>query len=167
MRTDEDFVSVVIPAYNAQTTIEETVRSVIKQTHRSLEILIVDDGSTDKTAEIVRHMIEQDSRIRLLQQKNQGVAAARNLAISQAKGDLIAVLDADDTWHPEKLARQIERLQQAGAKTGLVYCWFHVVDENGQEVSPANPCLFEGDVLPVLILFNFIGHCSGHLIRRS
>jgi len=97
-------VSVIIPAYNAARFIESTVQSALDQTRPPDEIVIVDDGSTDDTAEIVRGL---DGPIRFFQQENQGSAVARNLAIERSSGDLLAFLDADDLWLPSKLERQI------------------------------------------------------------
>src|SRR5579863_7666011 len=95
---DQELVTVVIPAYNAAHTIDETLRSARYQTHRNLEILVVDDGSKDATPEVVARHAVIDARIRLIVQENAGVAAARNRGIAEAKSDLIAPLDADDLW---------------------------------------------------------------------
>jgi len=87
---EADLVTVIIPAFNAARTIDETLRSVRSQTHRRMEILVVDDGSVDATAQIVRSHATEDRRIRLIQQPNSGVAAARNRAIAEATGDYLA-----------------------------------------------------------------------------
>ena len=160
------FVSIITPAHNAERTIEATLDSVLRQSHEDFELVVVDDGSRDATADIVGRCCERDRRVRLLQQANAGVAAARNHGIAHSKGELVAVLDADDTWTPDKLARQVQRLQEAGPDTGLVYCWFWVVDDNGRRIGPGYPVRFEGDVLPYLIPLNFIRNCSSALIRR-
>lgn len=97
-------ISVVIPLYNKETQIAHTLQSVFNQIYQDFEIVIVDDGSIDgSVAEVEKY---SDSRIRLIHQKNAGVAAARNRGIEEAKGDLIAFLDADDEWKPEYLATQ-------------------------------------------------------------
>lgn len=100
-------VSVVIPAYNAARCIRTALESVLSQTIAPLEILVVDDGSTDETAEVVRSM---GGIVRLLTQKNGGPGAARNLGIHEAKGEWIALLDADDAWLPHRLERQLSHL---------------------------------------------------------
>lgn len=92
-------ISVVIPAYNSEKYIGATLDSLINQTFSAHEIIVVDDGSVDETAEVVSRY----PQIRLIQQRNQGVSAARNNAVRQARGDWIAFIDSDDIWHPEKL----------------------------------------------------------------
>ncbi len=99
-------VSIVIPAYNAAPFIATTLRSVQAQTHANWEALVVDDGSLDATADIVRGL--SDSRVRLIQQPNAGVSAARNNGIERSRGDYVAFLDADDTWEPENLERKLQ-----------------------------------------------------------
>ena len=125
---DGELVSVIVPAYNAAATIGETLRSALAQTYPQLEVLVVDDGSTDATADIVRSFVARDPRVRLLQQANAGVAAARNLAIAQSRGAYVAPLDADDLWHPQKIALQLEALRRGGPRVGVVYCWWRVID---------------------------------------
>ncbi|MEI8064356.1 MAG: glycosyltransferase family A protein, partial [Verrucomicrobiota bacterium] len=95
--------SVVIPAYNAQDYLGAAIESVLNQTLPPLEIIVIDDGSTDDTRERLRIY---EGRIRYYRQKNQGIGASRNFGISFAKGDWIALLDADDVWHPRKLECQ-------------------------------------------------------------
>src|SRR5438270_8611564 len=95
----EPIVSVIIPAWNAEETLKETLISVASQTHRSLEIIIIDDGSTDKTANIAADFCGSDCRARLIQKARGGLAAARNTGIDEANGSWIAPLDADDLWH--------------------------------------------------------------------
>ena len=99
-------VSIVIPAYNAQEYIREAVDSALSQTYRHTEVIVVDDGSTDQTTEILQ---EFGQSIRLISQKNAGTAEACNAGVSAAKGEWVAFLDADDQWLPEKLERQVSR----------------------------------------------------------
>src|SRR5215475_4737819 len=115
-----DAVTVVIPAYNAEATLDETLRSVRSQTHRALEILIVDDGSSDGTPEVALAHAAADPRVRLIQQSNGGVAAARNRGIEEARATLIAPVDADDLWAPTKIERQVAALHRGGPRVALV-----------------------------------------------
>lgn len=160
-------VSVIVPAYNAEATIAETLASALAQTYESLEVIVVDDGSRDRTTEIVEAIAARDERVRLLRQPNRGVAAARNLAIEHARGEYIAPLDADDLWYPEKLEAQVERLKAGGETMGMVYAWTVDVDEGGAALGATPPHHIEGDILWPLVYSNFIGCASVPLIRRS
>lgn len=163
----DPLVSVIIPAYNAETFIERTLTSVLNQTYRNIEVIVVDDGSHDRTAEIVGAIAQTDKRIRLIQQPNLGVVSARNLAIQQSTGSLIAPLDADDIWFPQNLEKQVNCLIQSDASVGLVYAWS--VDINEQEVGTGEFHAFtiEGKVYTTLLCHDFVGNASSTLIRRS
>lgn len=162
-----ELVSVLIPAYNAAKTIEKTLRSVQEQTYRSLEILVVDDGSTDDTTAIVERHVNSDRRVRLIRQTNGGVAAARNRGIAEAKGDYIAPLDADDLWAPTKIEKQMAAMRQGGPRVGLVYTWQATIDEEGKLRSTRHCCVYEGDVLPQMLRGNLVGSGSAALMRRQ
>jgi glycosyltransferase involved in cell wall biosynthesis len=165
--THQPLVSVIVGAYNAGPFIEETLRSVTHQTYRALEVIVVDDGSTDGTAALVRAAQARDPRIRLMQQENQGIAAARNRAIEASRGELLAPLDGDDVWHPKKLEHQVERLQAAGAATGFTYCWWAWIDSSGHVLDRSPRWRIEGQVLQELIEVNFTGNASVPLFRRA
>ena len=159
-------VSVVIPNYNGALWIDETLRSVRAQTHGDLEILVVDDGSTDHSAAIVERHAAEDARVRLIRQANAGVAAARNNGWRAARSDLIAFVDSDDLWTPDKIERQLARLLAPDAP-GLVYTGYAQIDGESRTIE-RRPCPdFEGSVLPRLALGNFIGNGSAALVRRE
>lgn len=160
-------VSVIIPAYNAELFIQATLSSVLSQTYTNIEVLVVDDGSTDHTAEIVQTFADRDRRVCLLRSSNNGVAAARNLAIENSVGEYIAPLDADDIWYSQKLARQMEYFAAAGSEVGLVYGWSVVIDDNGQLTGAYIAADVEGDAFLSLVYSNFIGNASAPLVRRS
>lgn len=113
-------VSILIPAYNAQDWVEDTLRSAIGQTWERKEIVVVDDGSTDQTLAVVRQF-ESDS-VRVFTQKNQGAAATRNRAFQLCKGDYIQWLDADDLLSPDKIARQMDAAESSGNRRTLLSC---------------------------------------------
>ena len=120
----EPLVSVITPAYNAAPFIGDTVRSVLMQTYRNLEIIVADDGSTDETANIVKALAKEDPRVKYVHQSNAGQSAARNAAIAEAKGVYLAFLDADDLFLPSKLKKQVQYLE-AHPECGLSYCKIH------------------------------------------
>ena len=160
-------VSVVIPAYNAEQYIGETLASVRSQTYSALEIIVIDDGSTDGTGRVVAEHAAEDPRIRLLRQSNAGVAAARNLGWHSATADLIAFVDADDLWAPTKIQKQVEVMQEGGEQMGLVYTWFVIIDERSRIRWLVKGLMIHGEVLAQSFLGNFVGHGSSPLIRRS
>lgn len=160
-------VSVIIPAYNAEPFIEETLKSVLAQTYPAIEVLVVDDGSQDRTPEIVEKIGKKDARIQLLKQPNAGVAAARNLGIQKSRGEYIAPIDADDIWYPENIEKQVQCMLEGGEEVGVVYSWTVDLDEKGLLTGGFRSFAIEGDVYATLICHNFIGNASASLIRRS
>lgn len=111
-------VTCVIPVFNGERYLRETLESVFAQTHGKLEVIVVDDGSTDASAEIA----SADARLTCLRQANAGHAAARNRGLSAATGDYVSFVDADDLWHREKLERQLARFDMR-AEAGVVFTW--------------------------------------------
>ncbi|NJO41671.1 MAG: glycosyltransferase [Cyanobacteria bacterium CRU_2_1] len=130
-------VSVIIPTYNGDRFIAEAIESVLNQTYSNWELILIDDGSTDTTRSIIQSFCSLKS-IRYFFQTNHGVGAARNRGIEQAQGDLIAFLDQDDYFSPEKLAVQVARLA-AQPELGMVSSGWQIVNEQGQPVSVVQP----------------------------
>jgi glycosyltransferase involved in cell wall biosynthesis len=157
-------VSVIIPAYNAAPTLPQTLRSVLEQTYRDYEIAVVDDGSTDRTAEVVERSAPA---ARCLRQGNAGVAAARNHGIDQSSGELVAYLDADDLWEPTKLERQVGALD-ADPKAGVCYVAADRVD-GALQVQGRLPARQYDDTTAALLLYANIvsGSCSSAVVRRA
>lgn len=160
-------VSVVIGAYNAERFIGDTCRSALAQSYAPLEVIVVDDGSTDGTAAVVDALAATEPRLHLIRQPNLGVAAARNAAIAYSAGEFIAPLDADDIWDPTKIARQVARLEQAGVNAGMAYCGWAWMDEDGRVLDRSPHWTVEGDVLHQLVEVNFTGSASVPLFRRA
>jgi len=173
MKIDLPLVSVIIPAYNAEDFIGRTLKSVLSQTYKNIEVLVVDDGSLDRTTEIIEPFAEKDHRVILLKQLNAGVAAARNLAIEKSKGEYIAPIDADDIWYPQKLEKQVQCMLEADQSVGLVYAWSAYIDTEDNIIGEytsfhyLNMRSIEGYVHPAMIQMNLIGNGSVPLIRRS
>lgn len=132
--------SIIIPLYNKEQYVQRTIRSVLAQTYQDYEILIVDDGSTDKSLSMV-HTFE-DPRIRVVQQANAGVSAARNRGVAEAKYDLIAFLDADDEWLPQYL-ETIKTMENNFPECHVFTTNYKIVDSNANERYPVNTTLIE------------------------
>ncbi len=160
-------VSVNIPAYNSERFIAETIESVISQTYQNLEVIVVDDGSVDRTGEIVEAFARRDPRVRLICQSNHGVAMTRNKAIEASTGDFIATLDADDLWAPEKLEKQVDCLVSSGPEVGAVYSWCLHVDEQGRPTGGYSANNEEGDVYLAALCFNIVSCGSNCMVRRE
>jgi glycosyltransferase involved in cell wall biosynthesis len=160
-------ISVVVPAYNVCNYIEDTLKSLECQTFQDFEVLIVNDGSTDNTANVVQPFVERDSRFKLLHKKNGGLSSARNYGINYAVGEYIALLDGDDTYHPDKLANHVGHLEQ-NPDVGVVYSASRAIRDDGRPTfitlsgKPVN-----SDPLLALLCKNFIGHGSNGVFRRS
>ncbi|MDB4388024.1 glycosyltransferase family 2 protein [Akkermansiaceae bacterium] len=124
----EELISVVIPCFNRADVISRAVDSVLRQTHRNLEVIVVDDASEDSDGLEAAIAGMNDARIRLLKHKtNQGGAAARNTGVTAAKGEWVAFLDSDDEWHPEKLEKQLEFAAMLPSDKCLIYCQSEVL----------------------------------------
>src|SRR5262245_31623849 len=158
-------VSVIVPAYNAAATIERTISSVRNQTYANLEVLVVDDGSTDETAAIIQRFANVDRRVRLLQKSNGGLVSARNHGIAHASGEFIAPIDADNLWHPEKLVKRVALMRERGTRVGLVYAWARGIDEQDRVIFDIPPSGFRGNVYAALIMRNFVGS-GAPLVRK-
>lgn len=164
--SENPLVSVIIPAYNAENHIGSTLKSLQCQSYENLEIIVVDDGSRDQTALIVKSRIKKDRRIRYFWQPNQGVASARNLAIQHSKGDFVAPVDADDICLPQKIEKLLKYLKGSGRKVGLVYSWYAIIDQQGNLTGSYQMPQIEGDVFTELLFSNFIGNGSACMIRK-
>lgn len=166
--TDRDrTVGVVVPAYNAEATLGETLASVLAQTHREIKVIVVDDGSTDGTAALVTRHVQCDSRVHLLQQRNAGVAAARNAGWQHLNAPFYSFIDADDVWAPSKIERQLAALESAGPRAGLAYTKTASIDHHGLVIELFHCEMHEGDVLQEIALSNLVACGSNVLVRRE
>ncbi|WP_017746882.1 glycosyltransferase family 2 protein [Scytonema hofmannii] len=161
-------ISVIIPAYNAELTIGETIDSVLQQTFKDFEIIVINDGSQDRTLEILQSI--QDDRLKVISYENGGLCVARNRGIARASGNFIAFLDADDVWTPDKLELQLAAFEEH-PEAGVVYSWtyFMYVNEQRKAISfipsPQHSCT--GNVYKTLLVDNFIHSGSNTLIRKQ
>ncbi|MEK9180242.1 MAG: glycosyltransferase family 2 protein [Patescibacteria group bacterium] len=161
---DQPLVSIITPAHNAGPYLRDTIGSVLSQTYNNFEHIIVDDGSTDDTAEVVRSFT--DPRIKYMSQKNSGQSSARNAAIKVAKGKYIALLDADDIFYPEKLSEQVAYMEQH-PDCEFCYCkihhFFHEKPHDRYYFAMEHP---SGYLFGKLLVSNFINPLSA-MVRRE
>ena len=161
---DKPHVSIIMPAYNAESTIEKSIKSVQAQTIDSWELLVLDDCSSDKTRDIVIKFAQQDARISLVSnKKNSGVAKTRNLGLGMCKGEYIAFLDSDDQWRPEKLECQLACFERNNVD--IVYTSYAIVDDSGKKWCK-DFLVPEQVVLKDLLKENVIG-CSTVMITKQ
>ena len=159
-------VSVIVPAYNVRSYIEEALVSLERQSLQEFEVLIVDDGSTDDTAKIVKPFVVRDSRFQLLHKQNGGLSSARNYGIRHARADYIALLDGDDVYEPDKLAAHVAVLDST-AEVGVVYSASRVIREDGRPTFMSlSGKPVKSDPLLALLCKNFVGHGSNAVFRR-
>ncbi len=173
-KADAPFFSVVVPAYNAADYIAECIESVLAQTDPDLELIVVDDGSTDDTAARVLHY-QSDQRLRLVQRANGGLAAARNTGIRVAGGQWVAFLDADDRWCPEKLAAHRRIIEHYGQEQSIdvdrslsvTYDCAVFIDAMGQRTG-LHMAWTDKPLTPErLLLKNYLGNGSTSVVKRS
>lgn len=160
-------VSVIIPAYNASRWLNETLATAANQTFTDIEIIVVDDGSTDDTAAIVERWAGRDSRIRLIRQQNGGVARARNTAIAAASAPFVAPLDADDLWHPTRLEKHMAAFAASDDDVGVVYSPYRTITPEDLVWSDAPHLPVSGAVFEPQLCENIVGNGSGIMVRTS
>ncbi|MFL6695205.1 MAG: glycosyltransferase [Ramlibacter sp.] len=161
-------VSVIIPCYNVRDFVEDAVSSALDQTYANLDVVVVDDGSTDDSADLLRRLASRrdDQRLRIISQKNRGLAGARNTGLRHAWGELIAFLDADDLWSADKVARHVS-LMAADETIGLSFSDSAYLNENG---SPTGALLASRKFEPTLhdmLRRNHFGNGSSVVARRQ
>jgi len=154
--------SVIMPCFNHATFLRDSVNGILQQTEADLELIIVDDCSSDNSWDVIRSVADSDPRIRAIRhERNQGASRSRNDALQVAKGEFIGFCDADDIWEPDKLRIQVNLLQNH-PKYDLVYCDTTIIDENGLPTNQRFSALFpppklaSGWLFGELVLRNFI-----------
>lgn len=164
----DPLVSIIIPAFNAAPYIRQTVYSALNQTYRNVEIIIMNDGSTDNSEEIILQLQKEDTRIKYYYKTNSGVSDTRNKGIALAQGGYLAFLDADDVWKPDNLEKKINAIRQTGKK--WVFSDLEYIDEHNRSMVVQknnfrpynirdNLLLWDGDVVP--------GPCSNIIATRE
>ena len=157
-------ISVILPAFNAEATIAQAIESVLAQSWRDFELIVINDGSTDATLQAVAAF--DDSRLAVFSHANRGPSASRNVGVSLANGEYVAFIDADDIWLSHKLEVQVSALQ-ADPQADVAYGWTDTVDPTGCVVYPDQRRTVSGDVYETLLLHNFISSGSNTMISRK
>lgn len=162
--TERPLVSVLIPAFNAQATLCETVNSALAGTYENIEVVVVDDGSTDGTAKITANL-SADPRIRIVTQANAGPAKALNAGLAVVRGEFVARLDADDVWHPTKLEKQLQ-LALAADAPDFIYTFYRYIDTEGRVLFDGPPQRFPKRAFRRSLYETLVGTGSSMLMRR-
>ena len=168
-RSDGPAVTAVIPAYNMEAFLARALESAVDQTYPDLEVIVVDDGSTDRTRAIAERFADRDSRVRVVSVANGGVAAARNLGTRMASTPYVAYLDADDLWHCEKIARQVAAMAVHGHEGEWVGCYTlsRYIDAADRVLANGASADARGDFFDRHLYRNHLGNGSCLLVRRD
>lgn len=152
--------SVIVAVYNGAKTLTQTIESILSQTYDNFELLLIDDGSTDESKNLIEKYLE-DERVKYFKKQNGGVASARNFGIARATGEVIGFCDQDDQWLPQKLEKQIPLFSDPDV--GLVYSWVDIDRHGKRECSTPE---FEGECFEGLLNRNFVSCCTA-MVRRT
>ena len=162
-------VDIIIPAYNAAKYLPQAIESVLAQTFEDWRILLIDDGSTDNTAEVISPFLEQASKkIKYIKQSNRGLPAARNTAIKNSSAEFLALLDADDVWLPNRLSESLKSFQHR-PPAGLSYGLISRIDQNGKVMDTwkGNERWTEGSIAPYIYMLKVQLPCPTITFRRK
>ena len=152
--------SVIVAVYNGAKTLTQTIESILSQTYDNFELLLIDDGSTDESRNLIEKYLE-DERVKYFKKQNGGVASARNFGIARATGEVIGFCDQEDQWLPQKLEKQIPLFSDPDV--GLVYSWVDIDRHGKRECSTPE---FEGECFEALLNRNFVSCCTA-MVRRT
>ncbi len=158
--------SIIIPCYNCSATIVETLQSAAAQTIRDIEIIVIDDGSTDESADVVARFAQSEPRVRLIRQANAGVSASRNLGKQEARGGFIAFLDSDDLWDPRYLETHARRFE-ADASLGLSFSVAKIMRADGQDTGQTSRPKLRGLTPEEMLATNPCTTASAIVVRRE
>lgn len=156
-------VSVIVPVHNGAQTIYTTLESIFQQTIQDFEIVIINDGSTDATLDVISKF--NDPRLNVFSYHNAGVATTRNRGVAHASGKYVSFIDADDLWTPDKLELQLKALEST-PNAAVAYSWTDYIDQEDRFIAQAQRVTFSGDVYAELLLRDFLESASNATIRR-
>ncbi|MGE7862937.1 glycosyltransferase family 2 protein [Bacillus mobilis] len=166
MMEQTQLVSVIVPLYNAEKYIEETMESILNQTYKNIEIVIVDDGSKDQSSSIVKNFKKKyPEQIQYILQENQGVSVARNTGIENANGEYISFLDSDDLWHSTKIEKQIESMHKNNMNA--CYCGFmNFYEETGEKIENTTNFV-KGNMTKAFLTHQVFAQTSTWIFKKS
>ncbi|NET85484.1 MAG: glycosyltransferase [Moorea sp. SIO1F2] len=157
-------ISVIVPVYNGEKTILETIQSIQAQRFSDFELIVINDGSTDGTLDVISTV--KDHRLKVFSYENGGLPVARNRGIRRSRGEFITFIDADDLWKPDKLELQLAALHK-NPEAGVAYSWTAFIDDNSKFLFAWQPLYWEGNVYPQLLIRNFISSGSNIMVKRK
>lgn len=160
----QDLISVIIPAYNAENTILETIDSVLQQSYAKFELIVINDGSTDRTLELLQTI--QNPKLKIFSYQNGGLSTARNRGIKHSQGQYLTFLDADDRWTTDKLELQLNALKQ-NPQAALAYSWVYFEYEDTKLSYADTSSYFTGKIYGELLKKNFLHNGSNALIKKE
>jgi len=165
---DQPLVSVVVPAYNVAPYVEQALVSALDQTYRRIEVIVVNDGSTDSTRSVIERVLRDrgDPRLRVIDQPNAGLSAARNSGVDAARGELVAFLDSDDAWRPDKLEKHV-RLLARRPRVGLSFSYSEYMTEDGRPTGHGPVTTRLAPSLHDMVRRNQCGNGSSIVVRRE
>jgi glycosyltransferase involved in cell wall biosynthesis len=161
--SDTPLVSIITATYNMADYVADTIDSLLAQTHPAVECIVVDDGSTDHTPDVLARYAD-DARVKIVRQENAGQTVAKNHGLREASGELIGFCDADDLWRPDKLALQLPHFRDE--TVGVVYGNFQFIDGEGRPIATDRPATYSGRITGKLLVDNFV-HFPTALVRRE
>ncbi|MDX2098611.1 MAG: glycosyltransferase [Leptolyngbyaceae cyanobacterium bins.59] len=157
-------VSIIVPVFNGEKYLKSTIESVLIQTFSDFEIIVINDGSTDRSLEVLSTI--KDSRIQIFTYENAGVSVSRNRGIAIASGEYISFLDADDLWTSNKLENQLAALKN-NPDAAVVYSWTDYIDQDEKFLYPGSHCSKTGNIHQDLLVQNFIENGSNILLKKQ
>lgn len=164
MSAIQPLVTIITPTYNREGFIGQSINSVLSQTYPNFELLIIDDGSTDRTQEVVAPYLA-DGRVRFFSQENQGQSVARDRGLYEAKGGFVCFLDSDNAWFPDKLEKSLQVFEE-NPSVDIVYGDYMVIDAEGRELGVNRMKRYSGRITPMLIHDNFVSMNTTMTRRR-
>lgn len=167
MSRTQPLVSVLIPAYNAERTLQATIDSVRLQTYQNVEVIVIDDGSKDGTAALLERLSAEYPALRATTIPNGGASSARNRALSVARGEIVAPLDSDDIWHPLYLERLVGEMERLGPDCTMAYCYLRRIDEEGFVTETKRGHAASPRAFHQMLAFNLVGTGSAIVMRRE